>query len=252
MKALIYFTCLVVFQTVFAQKPLPNAHAHNDYAHKVPLQEALSQGFTSVEADVWLINNELYISHNFPKNLTGITLNELYLKPLQKHLQENEGKVYKSYEGVFFLTIDIKAKGEEVYQVLRKQILEIPDFQHNRYLKIFLSGDRPIETVKNDSLKLTGIDGRPEYLGKGYNTDFMPVISDTYRKFCKWNGVGQMPESEFLTLQNLAEKVHRENKKLRLWAIPDNENTWKTLLKAGVDLINTDKLKALNQFLTEN
>ena len=37
-------------------KPLGQAHAHNDYYHKRPLLDALSHGFCSVEADVFLKN----------------------------------------------------------------------------------------------------------------------------------------------------------------------------------------------------
>lgn len=39
--------------------PLPRAHAHNDYEHARPLLDALDHGFTSVEADVWLVDGEL-------------------------------------------------------------------------------------------------------------------------------------------------------------------------------------------------
>jgi len=49
----------------------------------------------------------------------------------------------------------------------------------------------------------------------------------------------------------LAKRVHTEGKKLRLWAIPDNERASEALLNAGVDLINTDKLEKLNAFLTK-
>ncbi|HRI61654.1 MAG TPA: hypothetical protein PK228_18070, partial [Saprospiraceae bacterium] len=38
-------------------------------------------------------------------------------------------------------------------------------------------------------------------------------------------------------------------KKLRFWNIPDQPNAWETLLKAGVDFINTDDLQGLEQFL---
>ena len=36
--------------------PLAQAHAHNDYEHDRPLLDALEHGFTSVEADVWLVD----------------------------------------------------------------------------------------------------------------------------------------------------------------------------------------------------
>ena len=52
-------------------------------------------------------------------------------------------------------------------------------------------------------------------------------------------------------VRNLAQRVHAEGKKLRLWAIPDNEMAWAELLDAGVDFINTDELKKLNDFLSQ-
>ena len=33
---------------------VPNTHAHNDYENENPLSDALSYGFVSVEADIWL------------------------------------------------------------------------------------------------------------------------------------------------------------------------------------------------------
>ncbi len=39
--------------------PLVNAHAHNDYAHKRPLADALDHGFCSVEADIFLVDGAL-------------------------------------------------------------------------------------------------------------------------------------------------------------------------------------------------
>ena len=46
-----------------APKPLGQAHAHNDYYHKRPLLDALSHGFCSVEADVFLKNGNLLGGH---------------------------------------------------------------------------------------------------------------------------------------------------------------------------------------------
>ena len=44
--------------------PLPQAHAHNDYEHDRPLRDALDPGFTSVEADVWLVDGKLLVAHD--------------------------------------------------------------------------------------------------------------------------------------------------------------------------------------------
>jgi alkaline phosphatase len=56
-------------------------------------------------------------------------------------------------------------------------------------------------------------------------------------------------EKDVARIKALAQRIHTEGKKLRLWAIPDNEVVWEALLNAGVDLINTDHLRELNSFL---
>ncbi len=52
--------------------PLPNAHAHNDYLHPRPLHDALAHGFASVEADIHLVNGELYVSHDAPDTARAV------------------------------------------------------------------------------------------------------------------------------------------------------------------------------------
>ncbi|MEJ7680273.1 MAG: hypothetical protein WKG06_20945 [Segetibacter sp.] len=45
---------------------LPNAYAHNDYWHKRPLFEALENGHTHIEADIFLRKGNLIATHIFP------------------------------------------------------------------------------------------------------------------------------------------------------------------------------------------
>ena len=49
----------------------------------------------------------------------------------------------------------------------------------------------------------------------------------------------------------LVQNTHTQNKKLRLWASPDNENVWRFLLDNGVDLINTDRLEDFREFVVK-
>ncbi|MDO5577318.1 MAG: hypothetical protein Q4F84_09575, partial [Fibrobacter sp.] len=42
-------------------KPLRNGHSHNDYWRSRPLQDALDNGFCSVEADVFLRKGEFLV-----------------------------------------------------------------------------------------------------------------------------------------------------------------------------------------------
>lgn len=240
--------CLIAATLSYSQ-PFPQAHAHNDYAHPHPLFDALNYGFISVEADVHLVRGKLLVSHSRPVHEIR-TLEELYLSPLDSIVRANSGKIYPAYDGTFFLMIDIKTEAESTYRVLREVLLRYPallrtsEFHHP--ITIFLSGNRPMGTVVNDPASLVALDGRPSDLGKFYTVAVMPVISDNYKNWSDGNGKGT---GDLKKISALANRVHAEGKKLRLWAIPDNPEAWRALLAAGVDLISTDHLSELNEFM---
>ncbi|MEM9829750.1 MAG: phosphatidylinositol-specific phospholipase C/glycerophosphodiester phosphodiesterase family protein [Bacteroidota bacterium] len=240
--------------------PLPNAHAHNDYWHERPLLDALAHGFTSVEADVLLIDGELYVGHDMPEGDHSLpTLKDAYLEPLQQRVKEQNGKVYAGYEGNFYLMIDIKTDAEPTYARLKEALIPYQDMlsyqedgkKHPGAVTIFLSGNRPIAQVQQESLQLVSIDGRPENLRQGYSADFMPVISQHYRAIVDWDGSQPISAKQRKALKKLTKQAHQEDKKVRLWATPENTLVWETLLDTGVDFINTDQIAELQQFLNQ-
>lgn len=231
-------------------QPLPQAHAHNDYRHARPLLDALSYGFCSVEADVFLIGGELHVSHTKPRKLRADrTLRALYLEPLRLYIEKNGGQVYPGYDGPFFLMIDIKRDGEAVYPVLKAQLQPYVQQFQAAGITILLSGSRPVRQVLEAGDSFIALDGRPGDLGKGIPASLMPVVSDRYGKHLSWRGRSEMPPAEQARLRELADQIHAEGKKLRLWASPEKEKVWEALLESGADLINTDRLSRLRRFL---
>ncbi|KAL8902494.1 MAG: hypothetical protein Q9207_004651 [Kuettlingeria erythrocarpa] len=61
--------------------PIP-CHSHNDYQQQVPLYDALNAGCMSLEADIWLQDNDLVIGHEQDTPDPLRTLQSLYLDPL--------------------------------------------------------------------------------------------------------------------------------------------------------------------------
>lgn len=260
MKTLSLFSLLLlcsIIQLYAQSKALENAHAHNDYAHSRPLFDALDQGFTSIEADVHLIDGELYVSHDHPQALRPeITLKRLYLDKMQEIANKNNGRIYPGYNKPVYLLIDIKTDGKATYEVLAKQLKAYSALLNSKSnpegaVKIVISGNRPIEFIAKEPQPMVGIDGRPDDLAKNYPIDFMPIISENFNKIIKWDGKSKISSSDYEALKLLAEKTHQQGKLLRLWATPENENTWETLLDAGVDFLNTDQLERLGKFLGE-
>ncbi len=244
------------------QFPHIHAHAHNDYLHPHPLQDALDNGFISVEADIYLINGDLYVSHQRPASRDSAkTLRALYLNPLATRIKEHHGKVYDNYPGIFYLMIDIKSDGVSTSRVLKDQlekyrsiisIIHDTTEETGKPVKIFLSGNRigvPVQNIMNNSVHLFSLDGRPEDLGKNIPSSLMPVVSDNYYKFLSWKGKGKVNPEEESRLDKFISRAHAEHKKTRLWGGPDNQVIWKYLLDHGIDLINTDRLHDLAVFL---
>ena len=259
----LFMTFLVIslsFNALAQTKPLLNAHAHNDYKHQKPFFDAYNKGFNSIEVDIFLLKGELYVSHLRPiLKLESKTLKSLYLEPLKDIVTENKS-AYTNSKETLYLMIDIKTEANATYEILKKQLAEYA-FMLTKYngnikeegaVTIFLSGNRPVEQVFKEKEKFVAIDGRPSELGKRFSADFMPVVSTNFKNVCDWNGKGEIPNAEFEKLKAFTDSVHEEGKRARLWAIPDNENTWKVLLKAGIDLISTDKIEAFSAFIVQN
>lgn len=254
MKFQISLLLLVGWIYGFAQPgPHTKAHAHNDYEHARPLFDALANRFNSVEADVHLKNGLLLVAHN---RATGSSpeLERLYFKPLDSLLKVNKGSIYAGSKSTFFLMIDIKTDDAKTYHAIRALLSAYPALKCmdlNCAVKIFLSGNRPIALMMGEGYDGLAIDGRPADLGKGYSKEWMPVISDAFSKWSGWDGKSTASGNDLRRIKELAVKVHAEGKLLRLWAMPDNILAWRELSNAGVDLINTDHLVELNNYLTQ-
>src|SRR5215218_4478026 len=101
-------------------RPLAQAHAHNDYEHERPLFDALSHGFTSVEADIYLVDGALLVAHDPEDVQPGRTLESLYLQPLARLVRANHGTVYRGSRQPLQLLVDIKNTGAETYTELHE------------------------------------------------------------------------------------------------------------------------------------
>src|SRR6202000_231831 len=100
---------LLAVRSLHADEPLliTGAHAHNDYVHTHPLFDALTNGFCSVEADIFLTNGQLLVAHTLKETVPGRTLQSLYLDPLRARVKQNGGHVYTNGPE-FTLLIELK------------------------------------------------------------------------------------------------------------------------------------------------
>lgn len=241
---------------------LPNAHSHNDYKQIHPLTDALNAGFTSIEADIFLVHGNFTVAHFSPLLKKKKTLESLYLKPLLDSITKHHGTFYKNYNESIVLLIDIKSDANKTYTalipLLEKYCSILSSCENGvvtkRAITIILTGHKPYTLVNEQNLRYAFID---ENLMSDNNNkldkSICPYTSTKYSNILSWNGKGEIPNPEKLKLITLTSAAHDQGKKVRLWASPQNKNVWKELLNCGVDLINTDDLEGLKLFfLKEN
>ncbi|WP_035333778.1 alkaline phosphatase [Dyadobacter crusticola] len=227
----------------------PQGHSHNDYLQAAPFTLAYQQQFGSVEADVFLRNDSLFVAHTLKEIEPERTFEKLYLAPLLRVAAKNGGKIYKDKK--YQLLVDLKTSGEPTLKALVK-LLE----PHRQLfgeggggVHLVISGNTPAPPAFNQYPEFVSFDGRPEVSYTPEQLERVGLISQAFGAYSKWNGKGIPVEADREKLTAVIGKAHANRKPFRFWASPDNINAWKVLMNLGADYINTDKVTELGAFL---
>ncbi|WP_405739998.1 phosphatidylinositol-specific phospholipase C/glycerophosphodiester phosphodiesterase family protein [Streptomyces sp. NBC_00028] len=244
-------------------RPLWRAHAHNDYEHPRPLSDALDHRFGSVEADIFLVGDQLLIGHTVDDLDPTRTLESLYLDPLTARVKANHGSVYRGWRRPLQLLVDIKTEGSSTYLELDRHLRRyrhlFTTYAHGRVfpgpVTAVISGDRAARTpMEAQTVRRAFYDGRLTDLGSAAPASFILLISDNWTLNFTWQGVGAFPDAERQRLHGIVDTAHARGQQVRFWATPDlagpaRDVLWGELLDAGVDYLNTDDLAGLEAFL---
>lgn len=236
--------------------PLARAHAHNDYLHARPLQEALERGFCGIEADIYLVDGQLLVAHDRKELTPERTLRGLYLDPLRERVRRNDGRVFRTAAPVMLL-IDLKSEAVTTYAALHGVLAEYAEmlttFQdgraEQRAITVVISGNRPVAEMAAQSLRYAALDGRKDDLEANPSAALVPIVSENWKKIFTWQWQGEMPAAERATLRTWVERAHAQGRRVRFWNTPDRPDAWRFLIDAGVDVIGTDDLAGLERFL---
>ena len=246
-------TQLVLSNTTAQPSYFVQGYAHNDYLHKKPLFEALSNGYTHIEADIFLLKDSLVIAHWFPYWKDKRTLESLYLAPLRQMFRNDHPDFNLP---AITLVIDIKSSPRKTYLALRSLLEKYKDilssFENGVYkqgmVNIVLTGNKPVALISSEKNRLVMLDDLLNHASEDHHDHLFAMASCKYSRVLQWTGKGQIPLKEKARLLNLVEMAHSQGKKARLWASPENEKVWSELLNCGIDYINTDQLAKLKAF----
>ncbi len=252
MKLFYYWFFLFAIQCVSAQPvnyTVANAHSHNDYQQTVPFWAAYNAGFGSIEADIFLHNNQLLVAHEEKELVNKRSLEDLYLKPLQSCIEKQKGFVYSDTTKPLQLLIDIKTDSIATLNKLITVLQNYPTLINNPSLKLVITGGRPPAEDFSSYPSYILFDGN---LGTAYSKASLAkiaMVSSSFGNYSKWNGNNVIAGKEKKLLADEIDKAHALHKPVRFWAAPDVKNAWYQLMQLHVDFINTDHITDLAAFL---
>ncbi len=229
-----------------------NAHAHNDYQHEPPLVAAYNSKFGSVEVDVFLNDDVILVAHTEKDIPNHKTLEDLYIKPLLLSIQSNKGYVYEDTALSLILMLDVKSEAKPTINKIIELLSKYPELIQCKSLKILISGNKPAPRTYGSYPPFIWFDGLLSSTYKKEELDRIAVLSDNFKTYTTWKGVGDLPGKNWETLQKAVAKGHELGKKVRLWNTPDFIEGWQKVLELGVDYIDTYSIKALADYLKQN
>ena len=213
----------------------PKIHSHNDYAQNVPFWNAFSAGVNSIEVDVFLKNDRLYVTHSESDIRNDRTIEQLYLQPLQKTIALGLGNGQDIQ-----ILIDIKSDPYKTLDALVASLKKYPELTQNKKVAFCISGNKP---------KVSDFTEYPDFINFDYQSlenisaeswEKVSLISLDFGKFSTWNGKGRLTKLDKEKIVKIITKAHSYNKPFRFWGTPDSETAWKTFTELGIDFINTD------------
>jgi hypothetical protein len=263
------------YPTSFTQGIIPKAlHSHNDYWRPVPFYSALSVGAISVEADVWLYNETLYVGHESSALTENRTLDSLYIQPILSVLRslnpntsfvssQTRNGVYDTSSGqTLYLWIDLKTDGAKTFPYVVKALQPLRDAGYltsydgesvsSRPVTVIGTGNTPLNLVQGVQPRDYFWDGPIATLNTTYSnitSEVSPIASGDFEAVFGEVRNTTLGESQLEKLRGQVQVAHSKGIKVRYWDLPGwpvgtRNAVWRTLWDNGVDLINVDDLEA--------
>src|SRR5690606_832400 len=223
------------------QRPY-KVHSHNDYAQDVPFWLAYSGGAASVEVDLYLERDSLFVTHAKAEIQAGKTLEKLYLEPLRNLQQDGELREIQ-------LLLDLKSEGYATLDRLVTVLKGYPGLLQGGKVSFIISGSRPAPADYGIYPDFIAFDHQD--LGNLDQIDLEKValVSVNFKDYSAWNGYGRMVAAEERAVEAAIQKGKASGKPFRFWASPDTKTAWARLARMGVDYINTDRPAKAREYL---
>jgi alkaline phosphatase len=226
--------------------------AHNDYEQSKPFYNAYAEKVGYIEADIFLIRDSLMVSHSLKDIRSDRRIENMYLQQLDSCVKSNDGKMYALSDQMLTLSIDLKTDGIPTLNRLVQELEKYPALIKSKFFELLISGSMPHPATWGNYPDYIFFDGRPEMIYTDKDWDRIGIVSTSFRNYTQWIGDGSLAQEDDQKIRDLISMVHQHKKKLRFWATPDRPEVWQYLMDHQVDILGTDDVKKLNQFLLKS
>ncbi|NJB87397.1 alkaline phosphatase [Lewinella marina] len=217
-------------------------HSHNDYLQDVPFWQAYSSGAASIEADLILRHDTLYVAHAQQEIDPGVTFSGTYLEELARLAGKGNLRPVR-------LLIDLKTEAYATLDRVVAAITAYPELARGDLVTFIISGNRPPpeeyanypDFIYFDHQNLDDLDR--------VDLSRVAMISQSFRRYSVWNGYGRMTAQDLARVDSVIQRAQNTGTPFRFWATPDTKTAWATFARLGVDYINTDQPAAARAFL---
>ena len=226
-----------------------NIHAHNDYDYNVPFTEAYGLQLGSIEADVFWVNDTLFVAHKINELKRNVLFESSYLQKLADGVKANKGRAYADKSKVLQLLIDIKTDSLQTLDAVIRSIRKFHVLVRNHSVRFVITGNQtPAEQFTNYPSYIL-FDGKLNDPAHLKQLKRIGLFSANFATYSKWKGAGDIPAGDLVVLKKDIALAHSFGKQIRFWGVPDNPHTWKIMMQLGVDYINTDHITEAAKFV---
>jgi len=226
-----------------------NAHSHNDYENPRPFHAAYEHAFGSIEADIFLLDGKLFVAHDEHELKLRRTLEDLYLRPLDSVLQAHNEHAYADTKQSLQILIDVKTEAKATLAKLIEILRNHPTLINTPSLRWVISGNRPPQNEFASYPPFILFDGVMSQSYEAPALQKIAMMSDNFKSYSSWNGLGALPETDKSTLEEIIGKWHSRHIPVRFWNAPDQPEAWTWFIRLKSDFINTDHIPELATFL---
>lgn len=230
------------------------AYSHNDYENIRPLHDAFALGYRGVEADIFLVGGILRLGHDRKRAAEGRSLEATYFKPLDEVLARCP---FVSASHRFLFAIELKESSQAAFDSLLALLHRYPRLTATQgargaLMDIVLVGWRPaMRALAGTGAAAPAIQYQltsRRYEAVDEDSIFVRLVSLDYGKTIgRWWVSSSRRNEWFSALRKL--KKTWPGRLVRAYNVPVDNNVYRSLLDAGVDVIGTKDIHASRALL---